>query len=157
MVVERRLTVPLASEVALDGDLAVPEEPLGVVVFAHGSGSSRHSPRNRMVAAHLQRRGLATMLVDLLTEDEERVDLRTRHLRFDVELLARRVHGVAEWLRSASEVGDLPLAYFGASTGAAAALVAAADHPQGVAAVVSRGGRPDLAGSAWHGSAPRRC
>ena len=146
MVVERRLTVPLASEVALDGDLAVPEEPLGVVVFAHGSGSSRHSPRNRMVAAHLQRRGLATMLVDLLTEDEERVDLRTRHLRFDVELLARRVHGVAEWLRSASEVGDLPLAYFGASTGAAAALVAAADHPQGVAAVVSRGGRPDLAG-----------
>ncbi|MDP9389464.1 MAG: dienelactone hydrolase family protein [Actinomycetota bacterium] len=146
MAVERPLAVPLAGGVALAGDLAVPDEPLGVVVFAHGSGSSRHSPRNRMVAGHLQRRGLATVLVDLLTEDEERVDLRTRHLRFDVGLLARRVHDVAEWVGAASEVCDLPLAYFGASTGAAAALIAAADHPDGVAAIVSRGGRPDLAG-----------
>ncbi|MDP9069912.1 MAG: hypothetical protein M3N68_01210 [Actinomycetota bacterium] len=146
MVVERPLAVPLARGVALHGDLAVPQEPLGMVVFAHGSGSSRHSPRNRMVAVHLQRRALATVLVDLLSEDEERIDLRTRHLRFDVELLARRVHVVAQWLRSGSEAADLPLTYFGASTGAAAALIAAADRPDGVAAIVSRGGRPDLAG-----------
>ena len=99
-----------------------------------------------MVAAHLQRRGLATLLVDLLTEEEERVDMQTRHLRFDVELLARRLTAAARWARSERELGDLAFGYFGASTGAAAALIAAAEDPEGVAAVVSRGGRPDLAG-----------
>ncbi len=99
-----------------------------------------------MVAAHLQRRRLATLLIDLLTEDEERVDMQTRHLRFDVELLARRLVAAAEWIRSGQGVEGLPIGYFGASTGAAAALIAAADTPKGISAVVSRGGRPDLAG-----------
>ena len=144
--IERPVTIPQPDASALDGDLAVPEGALGVVVFAHGSGSSRRSPRNRMVAAHLRRRGLATLLMDLLTEDEERVDQRTRHLRFDVELLAHRLSAAAEWLRSAPEVAPLPIGYFGASTGAAAALIAAAVAPDAVGSVVSRGGRPDLAG-----------
>jgi len=129
------------------GDLAFPEHVDGVVVFAHGSGSGRHSPRNRMVARVLHGHGLATLLLDLLTVDEERADATTGHLRFDIELLADRLAAAASWVSTAPPTRSLPMGYFGASTGAAAALVAAARHPQGVAAVVSRGGRPDLAGS----------
>jgi putative phosphoribosyl transferase len=132
--------------VALDGDLAPPAGG-GVVLFAHGSGSSRHSPRNRQVARQLQEAGLGTLLMDLLTADEERVDLRSRELRFDIDLLAGRLVGAVDWL--AARLGQGPrLGLFGASTGAAAALVAAARRPERVAAVVSRGGRPDLAGPA---------
>jgi dienelactone hydrolase len=135
-----------ADDVTLDGDLTVPDGSTGLVIFAHGSGSSRHSPRNRAVASYLQSLGLATLLVDLLTPEEEAIDLRTRHLRFDVELLARRVAAVTVWAAGHEVTIGLPVGYFGASTGAAAALIAAADHPDDVHAVVSRGGRPDLAG-----------
>jgi predicted alpha/beta-hydrolase family hydrolase len=121
----------------------VPDGAPGVVVFAHGSGSSRHSPRNQSVASALRTRGLGTLLFDLLTPSEEQIDLRTRELRFDVELLAGRLAAVGVW---ASRETGLPRGYFGASTGAAAALIAAAREPVGVGAVVSRGGRPDLAG-----------
>jgi putative phosphoribosyl transferase len=133
--------------VTLDGDLARPPHGDGIVLFAHGSGSSRHSPRNRQVAGHLRRAGLGTLLMDLLTADEERLDLRSGELRFDIGLLARRLVGAVDWLTA--RFGEaLPLGLFGASTGAAAALVAAAQRPDRVAAVVSRGGRPDLAGPA---------
>jgi pimeloyl-ACP methyl ester carboxylesterase len=132
----------------LEADLVVPEKAPGVVVFAHGSGSSRSSPRNRMVAEALVQRGLGTLLVDLLTPDEGRVDDVTRELRFDVELLAGRLVATTRALGQHDETARLPVGYFGASTGAAAALVAAAERPDGVAAVVSRGGRPDLA-RAW--------
>jgi len=131
-------------DVTLSGDLAVPERAGGMIAFAHGSGSSRLSPRNRYVAGVLQAGGLATLLFDLLTAEEEEVDLRTRHLRFDIPLLAERLVGATDWLRD-QDVGELPLGYFGASTGAAAALIAAARRPGRVGAVVSRGGRPDLA------------
>lgn len=131
----------------LSGDLGVPERPEGIVVFVHGSGSSRHSRRNRAVAEALRRNGLATLLLDLLTEDEERVDNRTRHLRFDIELLAGRVGRAVDRLREHDAVRDLEVGLFGASTGAAAALVAAA-RDDSVRAVVSRGGRPDLAAEA---------
>jgi putative phosphoribosyl transferase len=134
--------------VGLSGDLVVPPEAAGIVLFAHGSGSSRYSPRNRYVARVLQRGGLGTLLLDLLTAAEEQVDLRTRHLRFDIGLLARRLGEASDWLQQESPTRRLPLGYFGASTGAAAALVAATKRPGEVAAVVSRGGRPDLAGSA---------
>jgi putative phosphoribosyl transferase len=137
-----------AGDVLLDGDLAVPTEAAGVVVFAHGSGSSRHSPRNREVAAGLRARGLGTLLMDLLTTAEEQVDARTRELRFDVDLLARRLVGATDWLSSREETRRLRIGYFGASTGAAAALIAATHRADAVGAVVSRGGRPDLAGSA---------
>jgi putative phosphoribosyl transferase len=138
--------------VALDGDLAQPADG-GIVLFAHGSGSSRHSPRNRRVAQQLQQAGLGTLLMDLLTAEEEQVDLRSRELRFNIGLLARLV-GAVDWL-AARFGGELPMGLFGASTGAAAALVAAAERPSQVAAVVSRGGRPDLAGPALDGvSAP---
>jgi dienelactone hydrolase len=120
----------------------------GVVVFAHGSGSGRHSSRNRQVAAALRSDGLVTVLADLLTEDEERVDRVTAQLRFDIGLLARRVIGLVDWAERDAEVGGLPVGLFGASTGAAAALVAAAERPAAVRAVVSRGGRPDLADAA---------
>jgi putative phosphoribosyl transferase len=133
--------------VALDGDLARPPRSGGIVLFAHGSGSSRHSPHNRRVAEHLQRAGLGTLLLDLLTADEEQLDLRSRELRFDIGLLARRLVGAIDWL-AARFGGALRAGLFGASTGAAAALVAAAERPNRVAAVVSRGGRPDLAGPA---------
>jgi putative phosphoribosyl transferase len=133
--------------VALDGDLARPPGGGGVVLFAHGSGSSRHSPRNRRVAEHLQRAELGTLLLDLLTADEEQLDLRSRELRFDIGLLARRLVGAIDWL-TARFGGERRVGLFGASTGAAAALVAAAERPSPVAAVVSRGGRPDLAGPA---------
>jgi len=141
---------PVALEVdtvSLNGDLVVPSRAHGIVVFAHGSGSGRSSPRNRYVAGVLQAGGLATLLFDLLTPEEERVDLRTRHLRFDIELLADRLVGATDPLLQQEGVADLPLGYFGASTGAAAALIAATRRPAQVAAVVSRGGRPDLAGS----------
>jgi dienelactone hydrolase len=146
------VTVPVIIEShggELAGDLAVPAEPVGVVVFAHGSGSSRHSRRNRAVASTLQRSGFATLLLDLLTEDEERLDARTGRLRFDIDLLATRVSSAVEQIRNHQDVRSLPMGLFGASTGAAAALVAAArDHS--LRAVVSRGGRPDLAGAALH-------
>jgi putative phosphoribosyl transferase len=147
--------VPVAHEavriavgtVMLDGDLDRPPGTSGIVLFAHGSGSSRHSPRNRQVADHLQRAGLGSLLVDLLTADEEQLDLRSREFRFDIGLLARRLAGAIDWL-TARFGAALRLGLFGASTGAAAALVAAAERPDRVAAVVSRGGRPDLAGPA---------
>ena len=134
--------------VNLQGDLAVPKGATGIVLFAHGSGSSRHSSRNRYVARVLQQGGLGTLLLDLLTSDEERVDLQTRHLRFDIGLLAGRLVTAAEWLREDPETAQLPVGLFGASTGGGAALVAAAEQPDAIRAVVSRGGRPDLAGPA---------
>ena len=134
--------------VTLEGDLAVPEGSRGVVLFAHGSGSSRHSPRNRHVAQVLRGGGLATLLIDLLTTDEEVVDQRTGHLRFDINLLARRLVAATDWLGEQSETRALRVGYFGASTGAGAALVAATERPKVVGAIVSRGGRPDLAGAA---------
>jgi putative phosphoribosyl transferase len=144
---ERPVTIRLPGA-TLDGDLAMPSGATGLVLFAHGSGSSRHSPRNRYVADVLQQAGLATLLMDLLTMEEERIDLVTRHLRFDIDLLGRRVVGATDWLAGQPEASALNLGYFGASTGAAAALVAAAERPAAVKAVVSRGGRPDLAGAA---------
>ncbi|MEW2632933.1 dienelactone hydrolase family protein [Streptomyces sp. NPDC048389] len=137
-----------ADGVPLAGDLALPEAARGLVCFAHGSGSSRHSPRNRQVAEVLQRAGLATLLIDLLGEDEERVDRVTAELRFDIPLLGRRVTAATDRLGERADTAHLPLGLFGASTGAAAALVAAAKRADRVRAVVSRGGRPDLAGSA---------
>jgi dienelactone hydrolase len=134
--------------VLLEGDLTVPRDARGIVVFAHGSGSGRFSPRNRAVANVLVQAGLATLLMDLLTAEEEAVDVRTGHLRFDVALLGRRVIATIDWLAADPAVGALPVGCFGASTGAAAALIAAADRPERVGAVVSRGGRPDLAGDA---------
>jgi dienelactone hydrolase len=145
---EQVRVVVAAGDARLVGDLVIPPETVGIVLFAHGSGSSRHSPRNRFVAAVLQEARLATLLVDLLTEAEEAVDARTAHLRFDIGLLARRLGSVSDWLRQEPRTASLRLGYFGASTGAAAALVAAADRPVQVAAIVSRGGRPDLAGEA---------
>jgi putative phosphoribosyl transferase len=133
---------------ALDADLGMPPEPIGLVLFAHGSGSSRLSPRNRHVARLLNEAGFATVLADLLTPAEESIDERTRELRFDIELLAQRLAAAAAWLAAQQETRGLPLGYFGASTGAAAALLAAARRPDAVRAVVSRGGRPDLAGAA---------
>ncbi len=135
-------------QVSLDADLAVPDGARGVVLFAHGSGSSRHSPRNRMVAEHLHDYGFATVLADLLTPGEERVDAETAALRFDIGLLSGRMIALIDWALTAEPVRDQPIGLFGASTGAAAALVAAAERPEHVRAVVSRGGRPDLAGDA---------
>jgi dienelactone hydrolase len=136
-----------AGPVALEGDLSVPEAAVGIVLFAHGSGSSRLSPRNRHVAHVLNEGNLATLLVDLLTADEEAIDARTGHLRFDIGLLAERLIGATDWLARQPDTRDLRLGYFGASTGGAAALAAAVERPA-AGAVVSRGGRPDLAGPA---------
>lgn len=133
---------------ALPGDLALPEGARGLVVFAHGSGSSRFSPRNRYVASVLEQGGFATLLIDLLTEEEERIDARTGELRFDVAFLARRLLAAVGWARNEEALSRLPLGAFGASTGAGAALVAAAEQPEWIASIVSRGGRPDLAGEA---------
>jgi pimeloyl-ACP methyl ester carboxylesterase len=130
----------------LHGDLGLPPHPRGLVLFAHGSGSGRHSPRNRRVAGELQGAGLATVLADLLTPQEEQVDARTGALRFDIGLLSERVAALTDWLVGQERFADLGVGLFGASTGAAAALVAAAARPASVEAVVSRGGRPDLAG-----------
>jgi putative phosphoribosyl transferase len=135
-----------AAGVTLEGNFIVPDRATGVVLFAHGSGSSRFSSRNRQVAAALRGHGLGTLLIDLLTHDEELVDTRTAHLRFDIDLLANRLVGTTEWL--AREHPDLKIGLFGASTGGAAALVTAAIVPDRIHAVVSRGGRPDLAGPA---------
>jgi putative phosphoribosyl transferase len=139
--------VPIG-DVELAGDLAVPSDARGVIAFAHGSGSGRFSPRNRAVARVLVEAGLATLLLDLLTAAEEAEDMRTARLRFDIPLLAQRVISAIDWLGAEATVADLPVGCFGASTGAAAALTAAAERPQRVAAVVSRGGRPDLAAGA---------
>jgi dienelactone hydrolase len=135
-----------ADDGAILGDLAVPKGAGGVVLFAHGSGSDRKSPRNRQVADALEDRGFATLLIDLLTEPEKEVDARTRELRFDIALLTRRVLTAADWLADADETADLPFGYYGSSTGAAACLVAEATGPHDVQAVVSRGGRVDMAG-----------
>jgi pimeloyl-ACP methyl ester carboxylesterase len=135
-------------EATLEGNLVVPERAIGVVLFAHGSGSSRHSSRNRYVASVLQEAGLATLLIDLLTPNEERADMVTGHLRFDIGLLARRLGGATGWLKDEARSSGLPVGLFGASTGGGAALVAAAQLPRDIRAVVSRGGRPDLAGDA---------
>ncbi|MDE3101858.1 MAG: dienelactone hydrolase family protein [Chloroflexota bacterium] len=150
---ERRISLPAARDEEVAGDLAVPAAAAGIVVFAHGSGSSRHSPRNRSVAATLQAAGFATLLFDLLTPSEERRDERTAELRFDIAFLAARLRLVLAWLRGQDDVARLPVGLFGASTGAAAALVAAAGDAS-VRAVVSRGGRPDLAGSLERVTAP---
>lgn len=135
-----------AGPVTLEGNLVVPEAARGIVLFAHGSGSSRHSPRNRYVAQVLQQGGLGTLLIDLLTREEEEEERWTGHLRFDIGLLADRLVGATDWLLQQPRTRDLRIGYFGASTGAAAALVAAAKRPETAVAVVSRGGRPDLAG-----------
>ncbi len=145
------MTVPFgvaAGPAALSGDLTVPSDAVGVVAFAHGSGSSRHSPRNVAVARSLQDRRLGTLLFDLLSEDEERHDAATGELRFDIGLLADRLVTAVDQLSEDTTTRDLPIGLFGASTGAAAALVAASRRPELVRAVVSRGGRPDLAGDA---------
>ena len=144
---EREVRVS-AGPVTLEGSLGIPKSAGGVVLFAHGSGSGRHSPRNRYVARVLREANLATLLIDLLTEDEEEVDLRTTRLRFDIGLLARRLVGATDWLVQNPDTEQLRIGYFGASTGAGAALVAAAERPDEVGAIVSRGGRPDLAGDA---------
>ncbi|MFD5493201.1 dienelactone hydrolase family protein [Streptomyces sp. NPDC127091] len=146
-MISRVCTVPVG-DIELTGDLDVPAPARAVVLFAHGSGSSRHSPRNRAVAAELRTAGLGTLLIDLLTEEEERRDTVTGEHRFDIALLARRLVASIDWLEVLPETLDLPVALFGASTGAGAALVAAAERPARVLTVVSRGGRPDLAGDA---------
>ena len=134
--------------VRLVGELVIPHAAVGVVIFAHGSGSSRHSPRNQFVARVLQQSDFGTLLMDLLTEKEEAVDNRTREMRFDIRLLARRLTATVDWLVSQPSFKNLPIGIFGASTGAAAALVTAAERPELVKSVVSRGGRPDLADTA---------
>jgi putative phosphoribosyl transferase len=141
-----RLVRVRAGTAELQGNLRIPPAARGIVVFAHGSGSGRHSPRNRFVADVLVNSGLATLLIDLLTQDEEMIDLQTAELRFDIRLLAERLSGVTDWLAGEPSAAGLSTGYFGASTGAAAALIAAADRPERVLAIVSRGGRPDLAG-----------
>src|SRR5882724_9668325 len=138
----RTVSVP-AGSVMLEGNLRLPRDARGIVLFAHGSGSSRHSPRNRYVAQLLNEAKLATLLVDLLTSDEEAIDLRTAQIRFDIDLLAERLVGVTDWLTEQPDTRHLRVGYFGASTGAAAALVAATARSRAVGAVVSRGGRPD--------------
>jgi putative phosphoribosyl transferase len=137
-----------SGEVELEGDLEIPDRASGIVVFAHGSGSSRHSPRNKYVASVMQERNLGTLLFDLLTREEEAIDVRTRHLRFDVAMLAKRLVDAVAWVAREEQTRILRVGLFGSSTGAAAALVAAAEIGDRVGAIVSRGGRPDLAGDA---------
>lgn len=142
---EHEINIPLMNQdVMLKGSLYVPQNAQGLILFAHGSGSGRFSPRNRFVAQYLNRGAYATLLFDLLTRSEEATDLITAQLRFDIELLAARLGAVTEWVNKNEEVNELPLGYFGASTGAAAALVASVNRPE-VKAIVSRGGRPDMA------------
>jgi putative phosphoribosyl transferase len=145
--IDTEVRIP-ADSVYLEGILSIPEGAKGIVVFVHGSGSSRHSPRNQYVAKKLQKDGLGTLLFDLLTVEEESIDMLTRHLRFDIELLSKRLTDVTRWLLSRPDTKDLNIGYFGASTGAAAALIAAKEYADTIKAVVSRGGRPDLAKSA---------
>lgn len=152
---KREIQVPIAKDTALEGYLALPAQAQGLVLFVHGSGSSRQSPRNQYVAGVLQQAGFATLLIDLLTGQEEEQERYTAHLRFDIDLLSGRVKETTNWLTSQPETRHLKIGYFGASTGAAAALVAAAQYPERVSAVVSRGGRPDLAqASLAHVQAP---
>ncbi len=139
------LRIP-AGGVLLNADLAIPAGAEAIIAFAHGSGSGRHSTRNRYVAETLNGYGFATLLADLLTEEEEIIDLRTRHMRFDIPMLADRLVDIAAWLQSQAQTKHLKIGWFGASTGAGAALIAAARRPKNIMAVVSRGGRPDLAG-----------
>lgn len=146
MIYPRKEVQVVSRGVPLRGMLAIPEAASGLVLFAHGSGSGRHSPRNQFVASVLQEAGLGTLLFDLLTEEEGALDARTAHLRFDIELLAERLAGGTEWAWHETETASLAVGYFGASTGAAAALRAAAGFGLAIASVVSRGGRPDLAG-----------
>ena len=141
------IKIPIDS-ITLEGNLIIPEGAKGIVIFAHGSGSSRHSPRNQYIAQELQRSGIGTLLFDLLTVEEERIDMLTRNLRFDIDLLANRLINVTTWILSNPATKDLKIGYFGASTGAAAALMAAKEHRNTIKAIVSRGGRPDLAESA---------
>ena len=145
MISAMSLEIPVAG-VVLQADVNLPESAQGVVLFAHGSGSGRYSPRNRYVASELNGAGLATVLVDLLTAQEERIDARTYELRFDIDLLSERLAALTDWLARDERTAELGVGLFGASTGAAAALVTAAMRPNLVQAVVSRGGRPDLAG-----------
>jgi len=144
-ILQDRLVSVRTGNVQLQGNLRIPPAADGIVVFAHGSGSGRHSPRNRFVADVLVNAGLATLLIDLLTQEEEMIDLQTAEIRFDIRLLAERLGGVTDWLAGEPSTAALSIGYFGASTGAAAALIAAADRPRTVRAIVSRGGRPDLA------------
>jgi putative phosphoribosyl transferase len=144
---EIQVRIP-AGDAVLDGDLAIPSGASGIAVFAHGSGSSRHSPRNRNVARVIREAGVGSLLFDLLTREEESVDVFTRHLRFDIELLTSRLIEATRWVAGREETRNLRVGYFGSSTGAAAALMAAAALGEEVGAVVSRGGRPDLAGGA---------
>jgi putative phosphoribosyl transferase len=137
-----------ASRAALSGELTIPENAVSLVLFAHGSGSSRHSPRNQFVARTLNRASLGTLLFDLLTPEEAALDIYTREHRFNISLLAERLVHTTKWARQQEETHDQRIGYFGSSTGGAAALVAAAELPQDIGAVVSRGGRPDLAGDA---------
>lgn len=139
--------VPLESGITLEGNVNIPEQAYAIVLFVHGSGSGRYSPRNQFVARVLHEAGFATLLIDLLTIEEEEEDRYTGHLRFDITLLSKRVVDITDWLARHPATRHLKIGYFGASTGAAAALVAAAEHPHDVGAIVSRGGRPDLAGS----------
>jgi dienelactone hydrolase len=141
------LRIPIGKDF-LEGDLESPITPRGLILFAHGSGSSRHSPRNKTVARMLLERGFATLLIDLLTPDEEVIDVTTAQYRFDIAMLAGRLVAIVDWLRRQTETSSLPIGLFGASTGGGAALVAAAAQQTAIAAVVSRGGRPDLAGPA---------
>ncbi len=142
--------VPLG-RIELAADIFLPDHARGLALFAHGSGSSRHSPRNRHVANVLNRGAVGTILIDLLTEQEEALDVRTAELRFDIGMLGRRVVAITDWIGRQPSLKQYGLGYFGASTGAAAALIAAAERPDVVRAVVSRGGRPDLAGAALRG------
>ena len=142
------VSIPIGGHQEIEADLNIPEKPSGLVIFAHGSGSSRFSARNQAVAEALVKRGFASLLVDLLTRDEEKLDANSGTYRFDIPRLAERVAAATAWAAERPEVKDLPCGYFGASTGAAAALTAAARRPEQVRAIVSRGGRPDLAGDA---------
>lgn len=146
--IEEQLVRVPAGSVTLDGNLTIPQNAGAIVLFAHGSGSSRHSARNRYVARVLNEAKLATLLIDLLTVHEEVIDARTAHLRFDIDLLTERLVDATDWLTQFPDTKDLPIGYFGASTGAAAALAAAVLRPDAVGAIVSRGGRPDLAATA---------
>ncbi|HML02272.1 MAG TPA: alpha/beta family hydrolase [Candidatus Bathyarchaeia archaeon] len=140
---ENLVRIPVGKAI-LEGNLAMPTSAKGLVLFAHGSGSGRFSPRNQYVAKMLNKAGIATLLIDLLTKEEEAVDMQTNEFRFDIDLLSERLIAATEWIKTNSSTRNLPLGYFGASTGAAAAVRAAAEFPKDVKAVVSRGGRPDL-------------
>lgn len=144
-MVKNEVKIPVDA-ITLEGELIVPAGAKGIVLFAHGSGSSRHSPRNKQVAEVIRNSGVGTLLFDLLTAEEESVDIYTRHLRFDIGLLARRLAAAARWIKSLEETKHLKIGFFGSSTGGGAALVAAAELGEETSAVVSRGGRPDLAG-----------